>query len=213
MGAFSCAAPEAIPEEIFTAGAEELGEALGQKAENAFTLAKAIREAGRFSLIKRDAERKTLTIHRLVQVILQDGMDEETQRLWAERAVRAVNAAFPGGEVNTWPQCERLLPHAQIGAELIEKWRLELPQAARLLNQAGYYLYERARYKEAAPLFQRALTIWETSLGPEHPNFITCLRNYASLLRDMKRDAEDERIETRARKLEERRQQKERERS
>jgi tetratricopeptide (TPR) repeat protein len=174
-------APEAIPEEIFTEGAEELGEVFGPKAKSAFELAKVIREAGRFSLIERDAERKTLTIHRLVQTVLQDEMDGDIQRLWAERAVGAVNEAFPDVEVNTWPRCERFLPHAQVCAELITRWNLAFPEAAGLLNQAGAYLHDRARYQEAEPLYQRALAIREQVLGPEHPDVATSLNDLALL--------------------------------
>ena len=201
-------APDTIPEEIFTEAADELDEVLAPKAKNSFELFKIIREASRFSLIERDADKKTLTIHRLVQTVLQDGMDEDTRRLWAERTVRTVNQAFPGIEVNTWPRCERLLPHAQACAELISTFTLVIPDAARLLNQVGYYLHERAQYTQAAPLYQRALAILEKSLGQEHPNFITVLQNYAVLLRNMNQDEEAEELEAQARELEEKRRQK-----
>ncbi len=176
-------APDTIPEEIFTEAADELGEVLAPKAKNSFELSKIIREASRFSLIERDADKKTLTIHRLVQTVLQDEMDEDTRRLWAERTVRTVNQAFPGIEVNTWPRCERLLPHAQACAELISTFTLVIPDAARLLNQVGYYLYERAQYPQAAPLYQRALAIYEKVLGPEHPDVAMSLNNLAELYR------------------------------
>ena len=32
-----------------------------------------------------------LSVHRLVQDVVRDGMEQETRRLWAERAVSAVN--------------------------------------------------------------------------------------------------------------------------
>jgi hypothetical protein len=49
-------APDAIPEEIFTSGdAPVLGENLGAAAKNKLSLARTIREAGRFSLLDRDA--------------------------------------------------------------------------------------------------------------------------------------------------------------
>ena len=52
----------------------------------------------RFSLIRRDDRTFTLVVHRLVQAVLRDSMDESMQRQWAERAVRIVNAAFPTAE-------------------------------------------------------------------------------------------------------------------
>ena len=66
----------------------------------------------------------------------------------AERAVRAVNRTFPYVEFSTWSLCERLLPQANACAELINQWGFEFPEAARLLNQVGFYLYERGRYTD-----------------------------------------------------------------
>ena len=43
-------------------------------------------------------------------------------------------------------------------------------EAALLLNQAGYYLRQRARYQEAEPLWRRALAIRESALGTDHPD-------------------------------------------
>ena len=71
---------------------------------------------------------RTLEIHRLVQAVLKDGMEEATQRGWA---VRVVHPAFPGVEFSTWPLCERLINQAHICAELINQWSFEFPEAAR----------------------------------------------------------------------------------
>ena len=51
------------------------------------------------------ANDRTLTIQRLVQTVLKDGMDEDTRRHWAECAVRAVNRVFPEVDVTTWSLC------------------------------------------------------------------------------------------------------------
>ena len=58
-----------------------------------------------------------------------------------------------------------------------------LLKSARLSNRAGYYLYQRARYAEAEPLYQQALGSWEKALGPEHPSVATSLNNLAELYR------------------------------
>ena len=38
------------------------------------------------------------------------------------------------------------------------------------------------KFTEAEPLYGRATEIWETALGPEHPNVATALNNRAGLL-------------------------------
>jgi len=48
--------------------------------------------------------------------------------------------------------------------------------------------YQQSKYAEAEPLYQRALRIWEQSLGPEHPHTQAFRANYATLLRKMERN-------------------------
>jgi tetratricopeptide (TPR) repeat protein len=156
----------------------------------------------KYSLLHRDTNAGTLQVHRLVQAVLKAGMGAATQRLWAERAVRAINRAFPYDvEFSKWALCERLLPQAHTAMELIKEWGFEFREAARLLNQAGFYLSECARYPEAEPLLERALAIREQALGPEHPKVATALENYAFLLRVIGRPDDAAPMETRARAI------------
>ena len=66
------------------------------------------------------------------------GVTAEEHRAWANRAVRAVDQAFPDVQSKTWPLCERLLPHALVCAGWIETERLEFSGPARLLNQENF---------------------------------------------------------------------------
>ena len=95
-------------------------------------------------------------------------MDEQTRHVWAERVVQVVSRVFPKVEFETWPQCERYLPHALVCAELMEQEQIGSLEATRLLYYTGWYLIERARSKEALPLLRRALALREQQLGPEH---------------------------------------------
>jgi tetratricopeptide (TPR) repeat protein len=174
-------APDAIPEEIITEGADVLGEHLGSAARSPFDFAKALREAGRYSLLLRDAQNKTLDIHRLVQVVIQAGMPDEDQRLWAERAVRAVQMVFPFVEFKSWGSCQKLLPHAQACANLIDRCKFDFVEAAALLNQAGLYLCERGPLAEAEQFYKRALALYEKAQGPHHPYAAAILNNLATL--------------------------------
>jgi ABC-type phosphate/phosphonate transport system ATPase subunit len=155
--------PDAIPEEIFTEGAAELGLNLSTVAGDPLKLDAAFAETLKYSLLRRDAQAKALGIHRLVQAVIQDGLTEEEKRQWAERAVRAVNRAFPSPEFANWAQCERLVPQALACASLVETYLFEFEEAASLLNDAGYYLDDRARFSDAEPVLQQALAISPTS--------------------------------------------------
>jgi tetratricopeptide (TPR) repeat protein len=170
-------------------------------ATDPYLLDAAIKELFRYSLIERDAERKFLSMHRLVQAVLKDAMPEEVQREWAERAVRAVDRTFPAVEFKTWDRCRRLLTHAQSCADLISQWDIVLPEASSLLGKAGYFLRVHAQYTEAEPLYQRTLAIDEKRLGPDHPDVATRLNNLAALYQAQGRYAEAEPLYQRARAI------------
>jgi len=54
------------------------------------------------------------------------------------------------------------------------------------LNNLAVLYKDMGRYAEAEPLYQRALAVFEQALGPTHPKVVTCRRNYAQLLREMR---------------------------
>jgi tetratricopeptide (TPR) repeat protein len=179
-------APDAIPETIVTEGAEHLGDQLAPVAADAFLFAQAIEALRAYSLLSRDPRSRTLTVHRLVQAVTQDSLPAQDAQQWKQRAVLAVCAARPDvTDVKRWTACERWLPHALLCATWIEHEQISRPEAALLLNAAGYYLKQRGRYREAEPLYRRAISIVERLLGDDHPNTRTVRRNYADLLRAM----------------------------
>jgi tetratricopeptide (TPR) repeat protein len=195
-------APDAIPLELLEKGGNEstglLAAKLAEAAENPLALDELLSPLLRFSLVRRDEEKRTYSIHPLVQDVVRDGLSKKEQKTWAERAVRAMDAVFPDIEFTNWPQCDRLLPHALTCASLIESFGMEFAEGARLLNQAGYYLNERAEYAQAEPLFRRALAIREKALGPEHPHTASSLNNLAELLRFQGKPEEAEPLYRRA---------------
>jgi tetratricopeptide (TPR) repeat protein len=178
-------ASDAIPEDLLLKGASELGGNIQPLTIDATRINDAIGVLLNYSLVKRDPHEHTLFIHLLVQAVLKESMDEHKRCEWAERTVRAISLAFPDvTDVNLWDQCERFLPHAKVCATLIEEYTFEFDKASNLLVQMAYYLEERAQYTQAEPLYQRALTIFERQLGPEHYETATCLDNLAIVYKE-----------------------------
>ena len=173
-------APDAIPEEVITEGASRL---LGPEA-GALGFLEAVKAAGRYSLIERHRASKTLEVHRLVQDVVRDGMEEETRRLWAEQAVSTLNRVFPNAEnYENWSQCERVLAHASRVAGLIDEYGMESEAAAGITNQTAGYLLQRAQYDEAAQLFRRSLAICESLYGPESAEVAIRANNIGLILK------------------------------
>ncbi|MGZ3625416.1 MAG: tetratricopeptide repeat protein [Ktedonobacteraceae bacterium] len=172
--------PDGIQEEIFTKGASELGSTLKPIAADPIKLNETLGTLLIYSMLRRSPDH-SLTLHRLMQVVLKHEMKKSTQRRWAERAIRAVNLAFPEVEYGNWLRCQQFMPHVLACKAFIEQWDMILPEAAQLLNNAGNYLRESAQYELAEPLLQRALDIRKRVLGPDHSNTATSLNDLATL--------------------------------
>jgi Tetratricopeptide repeat/TIR domain/NB-ARC domain len=163
-------APDAIPEVIITRGAEHLGPTLALVGADPYQLNQAIEVARAYSLLRRESSgaEPLHSVHRLVQAVVVDQMEEPGRKQWAERAVQAVAAALPAVKHESWSSWERLLAHALQCAELIKQWSFGFAEATQLLQQTGWYLTERIRYPEAEQMLQQGLSLTEQEQGGEH---------------------------------------------
>jgi tetratricopeptide (TPR) repeat protein/DNA-binding XRE family transcriptional regulator len=163
--------PDTIPEELFLEGGVELTPLLQDCVRDPLKLDATIAELRRYSLIQRDPDAKNLSLHRLVQVVVKDKIDETAQRQWATRAVQAVNRLFP--HVEYWVTsslCQRYFSQAQACVALIEAWDIMGVEAERLLGQVARYCYELALYAQAEPLLRKALAMLTQRSGETYPD-------------------------------------------
>jgi hypothetical protein len=65
------------------------------------------------------------------------------------------------------------------------------------LRELGKLAFNRGAYGEAERRFMQALAVQERALGPEHPDLVGTLENYAILLRAANRPAEANEVESR----------------
>jgi tetratricopeptide (TPR) repeat protein len=190
-------APDAIPEAIFASYCFERHGPPSpiDGAEHYDEICAAVCA---YSLVIRNPENKTLTVHRLVQQATQETMPPEERRVWMKRAVRAVADVTPDVEFEEWSLCDLLLPHWRLCASYIEGGDIETPEAANLLYQAGRYLRARALYDEAEALLRKALAIAERVHGPIHSVTADYLDELACLYREIDRPEDAEPLHTRA---------------
>jgi tetratricopeptide (TPR) repeat protein len=153
-----------------------------------------------YSLVHGQGEGESISIHRLVSEVIRKRMVAGERESWLRVALRIVNRAFPSDsdDVRTWPQCSRWLAHALTVVDWDKAAEVEASACATILNHAGLHLKAMASYREAEPLFRRALAIFEQRLGLNHPHVAACLNNLALLLRATNRLAEAEPLFRRA---------------
>jgi hypothetical protein len=69
--------PDPIPRDVFRRGAQTTGTQISELIQNPILLASAIRELGRFALIKLDGQR--ISVHRLIQALIRDELTADEQ--------------------------------------------------------------------------------------------------------------------------------------
>ena len=178
---------DAIPEELFRQGCAHLGAPLQAICSDPLEWDRLVSVACSSSLLSRQPEEQTLSMHRLVQAVLLDSMTEEAREIWARRVMEALDAVFPAGifyraASDLWKQCERFLPHALLCLHQAGNASSPLVLAS-LAHKVAAYLGDHGRYLEADPLFQRALSMREQVLGPDHPDVARTLHDLANLYR------------------------------
>jgi Tfp pilus assembly protein PilF len=178
-------APEGIPLDAIREEARRLPSPLDSVAADAVRLDSAIAGLLQFSLIGRKGE--DLSVHRLVQAVVRDRLEDAERQAWAAAAVGLLDARFPldSDDVRTWPVCAQLLTHALQAAHWAEEFAAAPEVTGRLLNQAGLYLRGRAEFTSARALLERALRIGEAALGAQHPTVATRLNNLGLVLQDL----------------------------
>ena len=189
--------PDHIPEELIRDGAYYWKLPLQQATSDLFVFNQVLANLLKFSLVERLAKTRMISIHRLVQTMIRDTMEEEEQITWISRLVCAMSTLFPTAHFDTWEQCARYLPHVVRCGEWIEQKNLLLPEGASLLNRAGLYLEGKAQYEKAEALYQRALAIREQVLGSTHPHTGNILNNLALLYQKQEKYSEAEHLHLR----------------
>lgn len=176
-------APDNIPFEFVIDGAAELGENVVAAFANArspmLALNGLLEPLSSYSLIKRDRQSKTFHMHNMVQAVVRVAMSEEDRAQWLDRMLSALAVIYPGKGALEWSRCERLITHWLAIAEL--KDGENFVSAAAVLNQAGYYFYERALYRQSKDLYERSLSIRARILGGDHLDVAESLSNLAQL--------------------------------
>ena len=147
-------APEAIPEMIFLEGARQLGSSFEALLSDPFAFNAAIKIVLNYSLVQRDARTHTLSIHRLVQIVLKGRMSEGDQRRWTTRVIAAISRLFPvdKDQSNYQQMCEQLLPHALVCIASGEQWNEDEVARIRLVKHVAAYLMYSGRSSEAKEL-------------------------------------------------------------
>lgn len=152
-------APEPIPRDLFPRAAHELRPPLGDLLSNPIRLAKAIRELGRFALVR--IEGRTIIIHRLIQALLRGALTAQQEQRYREQAhiLLAVGAPQDPDDDKLWPRYAELVAHvASTATQLEQSSNAEVREFAVDMVR---YLYNSGDLGAAQSFAERFINAWK----------------------------------------------------
>ncbi|CEI66303.1 unnamed protein product [Fusarium venenatum] len=104
---------------------------------------------------------------------------EDLETFHSAKALRIVDGLFPRiWGPSSWAQCERYVTHAVRMGEWAEMSGTEA-QTVDLLHYVAQFLYDRGRWRETEPLYDRVFILRRGMLGEKGPDTTTAMSNLA----------------------------------
>ncbi|MEV7689055.1 FxSxx-COOH system tetratricopeptide repeat protein [Streptomyces bungoensis] len=134
-----------------------------------------------YNMISFSADRRTVSIHRLVQAVLRQRatIESDEKLLGRHEAEHLIRQALPtqNDAIDSW---EQLLPHVFALAASTSSRSPASTETADILEAAAQYLYRQGRDAHTVPLRAATLAQYEQVLGDAHPSTLAGRNNLAS---------------------------------
>ena len=178
--------PDDIDLDLLSAGRAETGEVLARVLGDRLERAEAVGALAATSLVTVAAEGH-LRVHRLVQAVTRDQLDDDQAAAWVKRALNLVASIFPNhpDDHQSWPVCASVAPHVEALAEHVNSYPNLTNKIGALLTNLGIYFAASAQESAARVSFERALAIFEAAYGPDDPKVAMILTNLGVVQRRM----------------------------
>lgn len=171
---------EPIPRDLLPRGAQALSdEVLSELLADPIKLARAIRELGRFALIRIDG--RTIAIHRLIQALLRDGLSPEERGTYREQAhlILATGAPRNAEDNRLWSRYSELVAHAQsTGLEHSVNHEVR-----RFALDLARYLYNSGDLESARSFAERLIEVWSEGTQPTERQMLIARQHLGNVQR------------------------------
>ena len=148
------------------------------------------------SLLDKQPGTNTYTMHRVVQEVIRDSLDDDAQQASFTHCVTLVRQAFVfkrSNDASTWPWLAQLSESARSICERAKQEQQRTKDLAMLCDRlASYYQNVLGQYEDAEERFRQAIDIDKITIGETHPSYASSLNNLAVLLESMGRYDEAE---------------------
>jgi tetratricopeptide (TPR) repeat protein len=174
---------EPIPRDVFRHSTHSTETRVSDLAANPILLARAIRELGRFALVR--IEGRTIVVHRLVQALLREALDEQAQASYRHDVHVILAASSPRDPDNNraWPRYAELLAHVASPTTDVPSCRDGELRAFAL--EVVRYLYRSGDHASSRSFAERLIERWQQDSGPDDPTVLDARRHLGNALRDL----------------------------
>jgi tetratricopeptide (TPR) repeat protein len=157
--------PDPIPRDVFRSSARGAGTRMSNLGSDPILLARAIRELGRFALVRIDG--RTMSIHRLVQALVRDELSADEQAAYRHEAHLLLAGAAPRdpGDVRQWSRYRELVPH--VISRVTGLARCQEPHVRNFALSTLRFLSLSGDLGSCRVLAERFIEQWTEDSGPD----------------------------------------------
>ena len=172
--------PDDIDLDLLSAGSAEAGETLHRTLSNKLERTETAGALVTTSLATVPGEGH-LRVHRLVQAVTRDQLDDDEAVEWTKRALNVARAILPTDPMNyrSWPIYASLAPHIETITRHASSYPDSRREIASLLKDLADYLSESGQLKAARTTIERVLAINKAIYGPDHIKVAEALNTLA----------------------------------
>jgi tetratricopeptide (TPR) repeat protein len=175
--------PEPIPRDVFRRSTQAAGSRVGDLIADPILLARAIRELGRFALVKIDG--RAIQVHRLIQALLRDELDPDDQNSYRHEVHLILAAGAPKNpdDNRLWPRYAELVAHVASPETQLAR----CPDSSVRTFALGIvrYLYQSGDRQSAQAFAERFITDWTEESGSDDRAVLEAQRHLGNTLREL----------------------------
>ncbi len=171
--------PDDIDLDLLSAGRAETGDVVTKVLGSQLERAEAVGALAAKSLVTVPAEGH-LRVHRLVQAVTRDQLDDTQATEWVRRALNLIRAVSPPGlpeDYRSWPVYAKLAPHIEVVTGHASTYPPLTEEVLGVLRDLGVYLSESGQYNAARANSERILAAADAAYGPGHLQVAIALSN------------------------------------
>jgi len=184
--------PDPIPRDLFHQGSQSTESQVSELMTHPILLARAIRELGRFALVK--IEGRTIQVHRLIQALLRDELEPDEQAAYRHEVhlvLAGTNLPIPNDQT-LWPRYNELIAH--VASPVTNLPDCQDSAVRTFVMKVMRYLYVSGDLASCRSYAERFIGQWQQDSGPDNEHVLDAQRFLGNTLWQLGRYSESSKL-------------------